>query len=309
MRCVLGFDGGGTKTACVLMDETGAVLARTRSGPSNPVLVGVEVAVAALVEASEKALEKTGLEHGDVRSILGGIAGIGVSGAHAQFARQLKPTFPNAVVFLDTDLSMALSATQEIPSAVAIAGTGSAIFGRRTADETAREGGLGAILGDPGSAYDIGRKALVHEWRRYWGREDSHFRNELLEHFRCNWGELQELLHLQPLKVLPQVFPLVIRAANEGDGGAQELLRSSAEELGILAQRVIVRLRLGGDVFFFAKTGGVFGRSGHFDDAFARSVRLAAPLARIDGLPQPVAEFAARCAVNCLDSPVRRVGS
>jgi N-acetylglucosamine kinase-like BadF-type ATPase len=28
MRCVLGFDGGGTKTDCVLMDETGALLAR-----------------------------------------------------------------------------------------------------------------------------------------------------------------------------------------------------------------------------------------------------------------------------------------
>lgn len=29
MRCVLGFDGGGTKMDCVLMDETGAILARS----------------------------------------------------------------------------------------------------------------------------------------------------------------------------------------------------------------------------------------------------------------------------------------
>src|SRR4029077_14384856 len=32
MRYVLGFDGGGTKTDCVLMDETGAILTRSRSG-------------------------------------------------------------------------------------------------------------------------------------------------------------------------------------------------------------------------------------------------------------------------------------
>jgi hypothetical protein len=61
---------------------------------------------------------------------------------------------------------------------------------------------------------------------------------------------------------------------------------------------------------FFAETGGVFGRSGLCDDAFKRSLRSAAPLARTDApLPQPAAEFAPRCAVNCLDSPVRRVGS
>src|SRR6201998_3032733 len=40
MRFVLGFDGGGTKTECVLMDETGEGRAKGRSGPSHPVRVG-----------------------------------------------------------------------------------------------------------------------------------------------------------------------------------------------------------------------------------------------------------------------------
>src|SRR5580704_8701236 len=33
----LGFDGGGTKTDCVLSDSEGRVLARAAGGPSNPV--------------------------------------------------------------------------------------------------------------------------------------------------------------------------------------------------------------------------------------------------------------------------------
>jgi len=44
---------------------------------------------------------------------------------------------------------------------VVIAGTGSAVIGRNSPDNLAREGGLGPALGDPGSAYDIGRKAVV----------------------------------------------------------------------------------------------------------------------------------------------------
>jgi len=36
MRVVLGLDGGGSKTDCVLMEETGAIHSRSRSGASNP---------------------------------------------------------------------------------------------------------------------------------------------------------------------------------------------------------------------------------------------------------------------------------
>ena len=56
MRYVLGFDGGGTKTECVLMDETGAILARSRSGASNAVNLRANAAAAALAEAGKEAL-------------------------------------------------------------------------------------------------------------------------------------------------------------------------------------------------------------------------------------------------------------
>src|SRR5215831_18262424 len=56
MRYVLGFDGGGTKTECVLMDETGAILALSRSGASNAVNVGPQASAAALAEAGLQAL-------------------------------------------------------------------------------------------------------------------------------------------------------------------------------------------------------------------------------------------------------------
>jgi N-acetylglucosamine kinase-like BadF-type ATPase len=309
MRCVMGFDGGGTKTDCVLMDETGSILARTRSGPSNPVLVGINPAVAALVDAAEKAAAIGGATFAEVKILSGGVAGLGAARCSAEVIAELQAKFANAHVSLLSDLSMASAATGETPSVVVIAGTGSAVFGRNGAGETAREGGLGPILGDPGSAYDIGRKAVVEEWRRMPHGATSHLQNAILERFRCDWPQLQEKIRANSIGVLPQIFPLVTRAASEGDQGSQELLRSAGQELGALAAHVIARLRLSNEDFLLAKTGGVFNRSLFYDDPFDRSIRSAAPKARIAGLPTPVAEFAARSAIAVLSRSTQSIGS
>jgi N-acetylglucosamine kinase-like BadF-type ATPase len=308
MRCVLGFDGGGTKTDCVLMDESRQIRGRARSGPSNPKRVGLEAAFAALLEAAEKALAVSGISADDVATIHGGIAGLGAAGVTHDLVRMFKPKFPTAVVLLNNDLSMALAATEEIPSIVVIAGTGSAVLGRNSPEKLAREGGWGPILGDPGSAYDIGRKAIVLSLRHVLRGQNSTLGNEILHRFHCNWVELQDQIRANADGVFPEVFPIVAKAAEKGDEGAHALLDSAAEELAEMAARVIEALGLRDQAFFLAKTGGVFGRSRVLDDRFDSRVAQVAPNARIGTLRRPMAEFAARAAVNCLDSPVRNVG-
>jgi N-acetylglucosamine kinase-like BadF-type ATPase len=308
MRHVLGFDGGGTKTDCVLMDESGQILSRTRSGPSNTTRVGLEAAFAALLEAAEKALAVSGISAAAVASIGGGIAGIGAARVTRDLVRMLTPKFPNAIVQLTNDLTMALAATQEIPSVVVIAGTGSAVFGRNSPDNLAREGGWGPILGDPGSAYDIGRKAIVLSLRHWLRGQNSRLGNEILQLFHCNWVELQDQIRANADSVFPKVFPLVANAASKGDDAARALLQSAAEELSEMAARVIALLGLQEQSFFLAKTGGVFGRSPFLDDRFDALIAKIAPHARIGPLPMPIAEFAAQAAINCLDSPVRSLG-
>src|SRR5262249_51459624 len=130
MRCVLGLDGGGTKTDCVLMDDTGAILSRSRSGPSNPSRVALDVAVAALVQAAQDALRTPNRSPVDVSAIYAGVAGVGVIEAIPEITRRLEITFTNATVQVDTDLNVSLAATGEIPSVLVIAGTGSAVIGR-----------------------------------------------------------------------------------------------------------------------------------------------------------------------------------
>ena len=49
--CVLGIDGGGTHTVCVILDGAGREIGRGLGGPSNHQSVGAEAAQKGLTEA------------------------------------------------------------------------------------------------------------------------------------------------------------------------------------------------------------------------------------------------------------------
>ncbi|TAF51289.1 MAG: ATPase [Oscillatoriales cyanobacterium] len=56
LRCVLGIDGGGTKTACVVLDAKGRTIAQGESHASNYHAVGAEVAQSNIRQAIEQAI-------------------------------------------------------------------------------------------------------------------------------------------------------------------------------------------------------------------------------------------------------------
>src|SRR6266851_6118881 len=138
MRYVLGFDGGGTKTDCVLMDETGAILARSRSGASNPTTFGVEASLASLSAAASDALQAAGRSERDVACVVAGVSGAGETNVRSELQSRLQPGFPSARILITSDLVLSLEATGETPSVVVIAGTGSAVLGRTAQLELAR---------------------------------------------------------------------------------------------------------------------------------------------------------------------------
>src|SRR5438067_330947 len=216
MRYVLGFDGGGTKTECVLMDETGAILARSRSGPSNAVNVGPEAAAAALAEAGKEALRSAAQQPASVAFVLAGISGAGEPAVQAEIKTLLQPTFPKASIVITSDLPLTLAATGEIPSAVVIAGTGSAVLGRTAPLKLARAGGFGPIIGDPGSANDIGRKTVARCFQKFLNNEQFPLTDEILHTFDCTWTHFVHLVREHPTLIFPKIFPIVAKASESG---------------------------------------------------------------------------------------------
>ena len=129
MRYILGFDGGGTKTECVLMNSDHQILARTYAGPSNPSRIGVEAAARAIEQAARFALKEAGLERSAIVAIGAGLAGTAKPDMKQRMTLALQDSFLSATITVLTDLEAALAAAGEGPSIVLVAGTGSAAIG------------------------------------------------------------------------------------------------------------------------------------------------------------------------------------
>ncbi len=302
MKYVLGFDGGGTKTECVLMDQEHRVCAQGRSGPSNPMRVGFGGALASVSEAGRLALQNAKVSLEDVTGLCAGLGGAGQAEAARKMKRLLSEEYPGRVVHVCTDLDLTLEATGEGPAIVLVAGTGSAAVGRDVDGKIARVGGHGPLLGDEGSAYDVGKRAAIAALREFdRNGKNSMFGTKILKELRMeNWQEFQTRVYAVPDEVFPRIFPVVAQAADEGDIGAQELLQLAATELAWLANDLVDRLNLRDRKFLLVKTGGMVQRSRYFDEQLNGRLREGAPQAEFGVLAMTAAEAAARIALRML---------
>jgi N-acetylglucosamine kinase-like BadF-type ATPase len=298
MDCVLGVDGGGTKTECVLMDAAGKILGRSFSGPSNPYRVGVESATREIEKAADLCLQEARVARTEIAAIGAGLAGTGKPEMKEGMRASLAAAFPGAAVNIFTDLEIALSAAGEGPVIVLVAGTGSAAIGLNAQGEIWRTGGQGPRLGDDGSAFDIGSRAVAKAMKeREQQGTDSSLGMKILEQCRCvSWQELQQRAVAEPDSVFPSVFPIVAAAADAGNAEAREILLQAAGELSSLVNAVAEHSGQGREKIRIVKTGGTVGRSVFFDAQLDAALKRVLPQAQIGGLQMSAAEAAARAA-------------
>ena len=324
MRFVLGFDGGGTKTDCLLMDESGAILARSQAGPSNPLRVGFGAAISSIREAARAAISQVKLPgESTAAALCAGLAGAGPPESAEKIRALLAAEFPESKVQVCTDLDLALAAAGDGPVIVLLAGTGSFAVGRNTAGETARAGGYGSQIGDEGSAYDIGRRAVLtamHENDR--AGADSLLGQRLLRELGCaNWSEVKARAQAASDEVFPRLFAVVATVAEwietstetsaqtAARNAARGILRAAAFDLAMLAENLAERLELRGSPFPLAKTGGMIGRSNYLETQLDERLRNVFPAAKIGLLRVSPAEAAARLALVLLATGASKCGN
>jgi glucosamine kinase len=304
----LGFDGGGTKTDCVVLNAGGETVSQGHGGPANALRAGYDAAFRSIGEAAAEALRFARLQPGDVSGVCAGLAGAAQRSVVRRMIVFLTHEFPHAVVKVTTDQEIALEAAAGSgPGVVLIAGTGSAAFGRNAAGETARAGGYGPRIGDEGSAYEIGRRAVEAVAR---ARDLDAPVTVLAEMISValespDWDDLMLQVMKNPDDVFPKLFPAVAEAANAEDSTAKEIMFTAAIGLGNLAMNVIRRLGLNNQEFELVKCGGVFGRC-HMLDALLDSVLHSGALrARISRLEISPAVGAARIAARLAGTPAQ----
>ena len=305
MQLALGFDGGGTKTHCVLIDTQGRILAESRSGPSNPMRVGFGGAMASVCDGARRALQTAGVSVDDLAAICAGNAGTGQPEDAERMKSLLSQEFPDAIVRICTDLELTLEAAGNGPVVVLLAGTGSAAVGRDRAGQVVRIGGHGPLVSDEGSAYDVGRRAVMAGMRAFEKtQQDSPLGDRILGELGfASWQELQARAVSAPDDVFPRVFPIVTAAADTGDVTARQILQIAATELGSLVHDLVDRLQFADQKFLLVKSGGMLCRSAYFDQLIDQRLREAAPNAQFGALAISPGEAAARIALRLLSTP------
>ena len=302
----LGFDGGGTKTDCCLLDGRGAVVGEGHGGPANPLRSGYDGAFASLREAAADAIASANIRPAEITRVCAGLAGAGRQNVVRHMLEFLSQEFPDALTRVVADYEIALeAAVGSRPGVVLIAGTGSVAYGRNAAGETARGGGYGSWIGDEGSAFEIGRRAVAAVARSRDADGPVTVMAEMISaHLACpDWDELMVRIMNHPDDVFPKLFPVVAAAANFDDSAAKEILFASAIGLGNLAMIVVRRLGMKSQQFPLVKCGGVFGHSQVLDSLLDSVLASGALRAQIATLEISPSIGAARLAARLSESP------
>lgn len=284
------------------MDETRRVVATSRGGPSNPMRVGFGGALSAVCDAVHMAIAGAKVPNHTVASLCAGLAGTGYPESGRKMRLLLEEEFPGKLVRVCTDLDLTLEAIGDGAAIVLIAGTGSAAVGHDHHGNTARVGGHGYLLGDEGSAYHVGQRAVIQSLRHFerTGTDTGIGKEILSEVGAGTWADLQSRVYAAPDEVFPRLFPAMLVAAEAGDATASLLLDDCAAALAELVGDLAERLQLQSQDFLLAKTGGMLGRSAWFDERLAHYLRKAAPHARFSDLQLSPAEAAAHLALRLL---------
>ena len=150
----LGIDGGGSKTAFLLEDETGKELGHFETGPSNWISAGEDEARKNIAAGIQQLKISP-----DV--VCGGFAGAGRPAGIRFYTDCITGLLPRAKVLVETDAFISyVGAIGLEPGVLVIAGTGSIAIGRQQDGTMIRVGGWGPEFSDEGSGYWIGREAI-----------------------------------------------------------------------------------------------------------------------------------------------------
>ena len=256
---VLGIDAGGSKTVAILADADGRVLGEGRAGGANLQAHGELQVEKTLHAVIDQAMADQGPPPAVVCLGLAGVDRPGDSDVIRAIMRRLG--FKSRTLIVNDALVALVAGGGDGPGLVVIAGTGSIAFGVNADGVAARAGGWGSVLGDEGSGYWIGRRALAAVARDADGRGPrTRLTALVLEHFGLPRAEalVAEIYdHATGRHSIAGLGQTVDRARAEGDAVATEIFREAAAELALAASTVVSRLGMRGDGFPTLLSGGM----------------------------------------------------
>jgi N-acetylmuramic acid 6-phosphate etherase len=299
---ILGVEGGGTKTAWVLVETVTSgsdagtefrILDQGKLPPSNLRLTTPERLREVFAELP-KQVDRAGIF----------VAGCSTEEDRRSLALVCGDIWPNAKIVTGSDRDSGLAAALDHGDGIVVnAGSGSSVTGRRS-DRIERAGGWGHILGDTGGGYFLSIEALRLILREYdLHRGEMQFTAKILQALSLNnLDELVRWAQTADKMEIAMLAPVVFEAAAGGDACVNEIVEEGARVLCEYTEAVASRLHLLAPKV--ALMGGLFYRDSIYTHAFRRRLKKNLPDARVNVAERPPEFGAAWLAAEKIDRVV-----
>lgn len=260
----LGIDGGGTKTEFVFCDETGRVLARSIQDSACHWQYESDKLEGVLKDGVGSLLSQTKMKATDITSVCFGMAGLGEDAVKDKISiKACEDYFKDTPLKIVNDVEAAyVGALGKKPGINIVAGTGTMAFGMDDSNKSARCGGWGHEIGDEGSGYWLGRKAVELFTKQADGRA---VKSKLYELFRSKFKldsdfEIMTIFqdeYFTDRTKTASLQMILLEAAKLGDISAVNAYKDAVDEMLMLADAIRNNLNFSNTVKL-SYTGGLF---------------------------------------------------
>ncbi|KXG78436.1 Glucosamine kinase GspK [Fervidicola ferrireducens] len=284
MSYIVGVDAGGSKIEVLALDlEKNTATSFILERPGNVLVAGKTKALESIIETVKRVSEQQEKTSSECLGIYVGVAGAGSEKVRQKISQALKSLGLAKKIFVEADFKIALAgAAGEPRGLVVISGTGSIAYGVNEKGKEVVVGGWGHLVGDEGSGYYIGQRAIKEAIKYYEGCGGSKgIYEEVLSYFG-----LEDLTKIKPILYSENfskdlIAGLAIRVGRLGDEGektALKILKEAGKSLAEIANCAIKRL---GDTCVFV-SGSVLLKEKLVYDSFALELGRANPGVKIN---------------------------
>jgi len=282
MKYLIGIDGGGTKTKCIVTDFNLKPVYECTGGSSNLLISDSDKVSEIIFRLLEKSKTKINSDYKNIASIVIGTAGAGRKRDAKNFENKFLSYIKDKGIILklfhvESDARIALEgAFSGKPGSILISGTGSIIFGKDSQGNIYRAGGFGRFIGDEGSGYSIGKKGLSALSKFYDGRGEATLLSKLVSnHYQISNSEkLITAVYVNNLDIA-SVAPYVMYAAMKDDPVCIKILEEETDEL--IQHIYALKKKLKQPILKLALFGSIITNDNYFSKTFLRKIKEQLP--------------------------------
>lgn len=287
-KCLIGIDGGATKTEFALFTEEGRIIERVLLEGCNPNVCGLERTCAILKKGVDTLLNVCS----DVSGLFAGMAGY-MSGDHAQkLQAYFAQTYPALQVSMGSDIWNVITSGGGGDDCIAvICGTGFVIYANKK-EELKRVGGWGYLLDNKGSGCDLGRDCLRVALAQYDGFGPKTMLYDMVEEKLEGdiWKNISKI-YAGGNSFIASFAPLVLEAYHRGDRQAALILEENTNRIAELVNYTAKAYECGPEVII---SGGLLDHDSTMTDMVASKL-----LPRLRIIKPSLPQIYGACARSC----------